>query len=384
MSAPLFPVPPGRTLGIAGSGQLGRMLAMAAKQMGYRVVVLGPSPDDPAAQVADAAIAAPLDDVEAGLRLAAESSVVTFEFENVSSALARAVERRAPVLPRPEVLEIAQHRLREKEALKRIGAPTAPFRAVRSLGDLEEALAAFGAPVLLKTARGGYDGKGQALVESPRGAAEAFQRLGGGAVELIAEALVPFAKELSVIVARGLDGKCEAFPVVENEHRGGILHRSVAPARLPGPVQERAVRLALQVAEALDVVGLLAVEMFYVEPDGLLVNELAPRPHNSGHFTLDACLVSQFEQHVRAVCGLPLGSPAQHSAAVMLNVLGEHVPALHRALRELLSDPALKLHLYGKKEARAGRKMGHITVLAGDVSEALERAERAWHLITSG
>jgi len=383
VSAPSFPVLPGRTLGIAGSGQLGRMTSIAAKQMGYRVVVLGPSPDDPAAQVADAAIAAPLDDVQAGLWLAAESSVVTFEFENVSSQLARAMEQRAPVLPRPEVLEIAQHRLREKEALTRIGAPTAPFRAVRSLGDLEEALAAFGAPAILKTARGGYDGKGQALVESPRSAADAFERLGGDTGELIAEAFVPFSKELSVIVARGLNGRSAAFPVVENEHKGGILHRSIAPARVPERVQKGAVRLALQVAEALDVVGLLAVEMFYVEPDGLLVNELAPRPHNSGHFTLDACLTSQFEQHVRAVCGLPLGSVAQHSAAVMLNILGEHMGALHRFLPELMSDPALKLHLYGKGEARAGRKMGHLTVLADDVSDAIERAERAWRLIES-
>lgn len=384
MSTAPFPVPPGRTLGVAGSGQLGRMTAIAAKQMGYRVVVLGPSPRDPAAQVADAAIVAPLDDVEAGLRLAAESSVVTFEFENVSAALARAVEGRAPVLPRPGVLEIAQHRLREKEALRRIGAPTAPFRAVRSLSDLEEALASFGAPVLLKTARGGYDGKGQILIDRPEGAALAFEQLGAGSVELIVEAVVPFAKELSVIVARGRDGSTEAFPVVENEHRGGILHRSVAPARLPEPVRERAVRLALHVAGALDVVGLLAVEMFYVAPDELLVNELAPRPHNSGHFTLDACFTSQFEQHVRAVCGLPLGSPRQHSAAVMLNLLGEHMASLQRALRELLSDPALKLHLYGKDEARAGRKMGHLTVLGRDVSEALERAAWAWRLVSPG
>lgn len=378
MTPPPFPVLPGETLGILGAGQLGRMTAIAAKQMGYRVAVLGPEGDDPAAQVADVVIAAPLDDVEAGLELASVSSAVTFEFENVAASVARAMQERAPVLPRPEVLEVAQHRLREKETLQRIGVPTAPFHAVRSAGELERALEALGLPALLKTAQGGYDGKGQVLIRRPDEAARAFDRLGAGSVELIAEAFVPFTKELSVVVARGRGGASAAFPVVENEHKDGILHRSIAPARVSSGAREKASRLALKIAGALDVVGLLAVEMFYVEPDRLLVNELAPRPHNSGHFTLDACITSQFEQHVRAVLGLPLGSPAQHSAAVMLNLLGEHVEALRGAWDELLREPALKLHLYGKREARPGRKMGHLTLLGANVGDAIERAEETW------
>lgn len=373
-----FPIPPGRTLGIAGSGQLGRMTAIAAKQMGYRVAVLGPAKDDPAAQVADEAITASLDDVRAGLRLAECSSVVTFEFENVAAPVAQAMQERAPVLPRPKVLEIAQHRLREKEALQRIGAPIAPFLPVRSLSELDEALRNFGTPALLKTARGGYDGKGQVRIGRPDEAGRAFEQLGAGEVELVAEAFVPFAKELSVVVARGQGGESAAFPVVENEHKDGILHRSIAPARVSAALQAKAAELARHIAEALDVVGILAVEMFYVEPDGLLVNELAPRPHNSGHYTLDACVTSQFEQHVRAVCGLPLGSPFQHSPAVMLNLLGEHMEALQGAWSRLLQEPKLKLHLYGKREARKGRKMGHITALGDTLDEALDRAERAW------
>lgn len=384
MSSSVFPVLPGQTLGILGSGQLGRMTAIAAKQMGFRVAVLGPGKDDPAAQVADSVIEAPLDDVGAGLRLAEASSVVTLEFENVASPVARAMEERVPVLPGPQVLEIAQHRLREKESLQRIGAPTAPFLPARSLNELSKALRHLGTPAVVKTARGGYDGKGQAVVRHPGEAAQVYERLRSGTAEFIVEGFVPFAKELSVIVARGQGGESAAFPVVENEHRNGILHRSIAPARVPEEVRAEAVRLACEIARGLGVVGLLAVEMFYVEPGRLLVNELAPRPHNSGHYTLDACITSQFEQHVRAVCGLPLGSPKQHSAAVMLNLLGEHIDALRRNLRALLQEPGVKLHLYGKREARPGRKMGHLTVIGTCLDEVLQQAGRAWRLIGAG
>lgn len=378
------PILPGSALGILGSGQLGRMTAIAARHMGYRVVSLGPSASDPAAGVSDTFIAARLDDLDAAERLGQAADVVTLEFENVSAKVVGRLEAMRPVRPSASVLALAQDRIREKESLERLGVPVAPFAPVRSLEELHQAIDRIGLPCLLKTARGGYDGKGQIRIESAREADGAFARLGNGQVPLVAEALVPFTRELSVIVSRGRDGEMASFPVCENEHVQGILHRTIAPARVPPTVREAAGALAERIASSLGVVGTLAVEMFFVAPDQLLVNELAPRPHNSGHYTLDACAASQFEQHIRAVCGLPLASTRQWAPAVMLNLLGEHMPALAEQCTRLLAEGGVKLHLYGKVEARPGRKMGHLTVLGDSMDEALEIASRAWSLIGAG
>ena len=374
----ISPILPGSTLGILGSGQLGRMTAMAAKAMGYRVVVMGAAPDDPAAQVADEFVRGELGNPDDVLRLAQEADVVTPEIENIDPAGVEALEAVRPVRPGAHVLAVAQDRRREKESMERIGVPVAPFRPVGSLKELEDALAVLGCPCILKTTRGGYDGRGQVRIERPEEAGPAFRSLGEGRVGLLVEAVVPFVKEVSVVVARTPDGRTEAFPVAENEHRNGILHRTIAPARIDPAVAAEARALAGRVAEALGVVGLLAVEMFLDGSGRLLVNELAPRPHNSGHYTLDACVTSQFEQNVRAVCGLALGSPEQFRPAVMLNILGEHLPAVMEHYTNLLMDPYVKIHLYGKAEARKGRKMGHLLVTGAAVGEAVERAERLW------
>ena len=373
---------PGSTVGFLGSGQLGRMSAMAAKAMGYRVAVLGPRPDDPAAQVADVFVAGDLQNPADLARLFAAADVVTAEIESVNADALRTLQARRPVRPGPSVLAIAQDRLREKETLAKIGVPVAPFRPIARPEELAAFVAELGRPCLLKTTRGGYDGRGQVRVERPADAATAFESLGGGKAGLIAEGLVPFVKEVSVVVARCADGAVRSFPVAENEHRRGILHRSIAPARIPAALADAARRLAEGVAHALEVVGLLAVEMFVDDQGRLLVNELAPRPHNSGHYTLDACVTSQFEQNVRAVCGLSLGAVDQLRPAVMLNILGEHLPAVRSRYTELLKDPYLKIHLYGKAEARPGRKMGHLLVTASSVDEAVERAEALWANLT--
>lgn len=374
------PVLAGGTIGVVGGGQLGRMLALEARRMGYRTLVLDPAPDAPAAQVADGQIRAPLGDADAMRELARRSDVVTLEWENADVDALRALPPEVPVHPGPHVLEVAQHRVREKDAARRLGLPTAGYRPVGSAEELRAALAEIGTPAVLKTARGGYDGKGQAVIRAP---AEADAALAAVAprpgTELILEAFVPFRLEVSAVCARTEAGEVATFPIAENVHERGILDATIVPARVEESVAREARRIAEAMAEGLGVVGLLAVEMF-VEADGhLRVNEVAPRPHNSGHYTWEACVVSQFEQHLRAVCGLPLGATDLLRPAAMVNLLGEHVgngegrPGLVEALR----DPAVALHLYGKHEGRPGRKMGHLTVLAGTPDEALERALRA-------
>jgi 5-(carboxyamino)imidazole ribonucleotide synthase len=372
---------PGSTIGVIGGGQLGRMLALEARRMDYRVLVLDPGEDAPAAQVADGHIRAPLDDVDAARELARRSDVITLEWENADAAMVRAVEEIAPVRPGAHVLEIAQHRVREKDAVSRLGVPTAPYRAVDGLGDLERALAELGTPAVLKTARGGYDGKGQRVLRDASEAAEAIHELGGG--DLILEGFVDFRLEASVVCARGPDGEIATFPVVENIHERGILDFTIAPARVSGTVARRAREIGEALVEGLDVVGLLAVELFVGHDDALFVNELAPRPHNSGHYTWEACSVSQFEQQLRAVCGLPLGRAELLRPACMANLLGEHLstPAGLSGLIETLALPLVSLHLYGKREARRGRKMGHLTALADTPDEAFRRAEQARALL---
>ncbi|MGB8273844.1 MAG: 5-(carboxyamino)imidazole ribonucleotide synthase [Alphaproteobacteria bacterium] len=354
---------PGAAIGILGGGQLGRMSAMAAARLGFRTHVFTPEADSPAAQVSGKATVAPYTD-EAALRAFARSvDVVTFEFENVPFEAVTAIEDLVPVRPKPDVLRICQDRLLEKTFAWDNEVATAPFAPVTDRTSLEAAFETLGRPAVFKTRRHGYDGKGQ--VRIPAGDDEAFWRAVDEAAGIAAaapsilEAFVDFSCELSVIVARGVTGETAVYDVVENEHVHGILDRTIAPARVSGALAGEAQRMALVLANALDLVGLLAVEMFLTRDDQLLVNELAPRPHNSGHWTLDACVTSQFEQHVRAVTGLPLGSTRRLANAEMKNLIGAEVDRW----RDLVAEPDVKVHLYGKTETKPGRKMGHVTRL---------------------
>jgi len=366
---------PGATLGVLGSGQLGRMFAVAARRMGYRVHVLSPDDDTPAGQIADVEINASYDDLDAVAKFARGVSVVTFEFENVPSATTEAAERFAPVRPRGAVLHATQNRLREKRFLQTIGVPTTPFAAVRSVADLAQAVEALRLPAVLKTADWGYDGKGQRMLRPGDELATAWNSL--ATTEAILEAFVDYECELSVVGARGLNGDVALYGPIHNEHRNHILDVSHCPAALPDGVATSALEIGRAVLEALDVVGVLCVEMFLARDGRLLVNELAPRPHNSGHLTIDAHVSCQFEQQVRAVCGLPLGSARQLTPAAMVNLLGDLWRNGDPAWARACAAPEVKLHLYGKQQARPGRKMGHLTALAPTAELAVELAHGA-------
>jgi 5-(carboxyamino)imidazole ribonucleotide synthase len=382
VSAALRAILPGSAVGVLGSGQLGRMFAIAARRMGYRVHVLSPDSDTPAGQVADVEVAAAYDDLDAVRSFAAKVGVVTFEFENVPAATAAAAEERAPVRPGGGVLHVCQQRLREKGFLAAAGLPVPDFVAVRSSEDLRAGLARVGVPAVLKTAAFGYDGKGQARVGSLAEAEAAWAAV--GRQECILEAFVDFEREVSVVAARGLDGSFAHYGVIGNEHRRHILDVSVSPAPVEPAVLAGAVALARAVLEELDVVGLLCVEMFLTRGGSLLINELAPRTHNSGHLTVDACVTSQFEQQLRAVCGLPLGSTESHRPAAMANLLGELWTGGEPDWARACAFADVKLHLYGKAEARPGRKMGHLTALASTTEEARDRVLRARSALTAG
>jgi 5-(carboxyamino)imidazole ribonucleotide synthase len=373
-------IPPGATVGVLGSGQLGRMFAIAARRMGYRVHTLSPDTDTPTGQVADREIQAAYDDLDAVRDFARGVDVVTFEFENVSAAAAEAAAAHAPVRPAGAVLHTTQHRLREKNFLVQAGIPVAPFAPVRSLDDLEAALATLGTPAVLKTAGWGYDGKGQVKIAAAGEAAAAWQTIGGQ--EAILEAFVDFDREVSVVAARGLDGAFAHFGVIENRHQRHILDVSIAPAAVPPAVEREAVEIARGILEGLKVVGVLCVEMFLGRDGRLLVNELAPRPHNSGHLTFDACVTSQFEQQLRAICGLPLGSPELLRPAAMANLLGDLWADGDPDWVAACRYPGVKLHLYGKADARPGRKMGHLTALAATPEAAVAQVVAARGALT--
>jgi 5-(carboxyamino)imidazole ribonucleotide synthase len=368
---------PGATIGVLGSGQLGRMFAMAARRMGYLVHTFSPETDTPTGQVADFEVTASYDDLEAVRRFAERVEVVTFEFENVPAATVEAISGVVPVRPDGATLYTTQHRLREKTFLQGAGIPIAPFRRVGTRAELDHALDEIGCPAVLKTAGFGYDGKGQRLIKSAEESAPAFDSLGGQ--EAVLEAFVDFEREVSVVCARGANGETAHFGVVENSHERHILDCTIAPARVSPQVARRATEIAESLLEQLSIVGVLCVEFFLKRDGELFVNELAPRPHNSGHFTIDACTTSQFEQQVRAVCGLPLGATEQLRPAAMANLLGELWQDGQPDWRAACAIPNVKLHLYGKREARAGRKMGHLTALARTTDEALRsvRAARA-------
>lgn len=363
---------PPAVIGIVGGGQLGRMLALAARRMGYRVRALCPDADPPVTAAAEV-IRAGYDDPFAVADFLDGVAVLTWEFENVPAALAAAAEARGiPVRPAGGVLHITQDRLREKHFLQEAGLPLPAWRAVDSLATLEAALGAVGRPAVLKTAAFGYDGKGQAKLTADTDAAEAWKAIGSQPAVL--EAFVPFDLELSVVAARGADGAFAHWGAIENRHRNHILDLSIAPARVPAAVAWEAVTLARRVLEALDVVGVLGVELFLTAAGRLLVNELAPRTHNSGHLTLEASPTSQFEQQVRAICGLPLGDSRIRGGAVMANLLGDAWDGGEPDWAAALTMPGVTLHLYDKHSPRSGRKMGHLTAVAGSVEEALRRA----------
>ncbi|HEX8354209.1 MAG TPA: 5-(carboxyamino)imidazole ribonucleotide synthase [Pyrinomonadaceae bacterium] len=371
---------PGAAVGVLGSGQLGRMFAIAARRMGYRVHTFSPDSDTPTGQVADREYECPYDDLGAVREFARGVSVVTFEFENVPAEAVEAAAQLAPVRPSGAALYTTQHRLREKTFLSARGFPVAPFRHVTAPDGLRAALAEVGFPAVLKTAGFGYDGKGQTRIDSADDADAAFAALRGQ--EGVVEAFVDFEREVSVVAARGLGGEFAHYGVVENTHSRHILDLSVAPARVGPEVAREAVEIARAVLEGLDVVGVMCVEFFLTRAGRLLVNELAPRPHNSGHFTFDASLTSQFEQQLRAVCGLPLGSTELLRPAAMANLLGDLWRGGEPDWRAALARPDVKLHLYGKTEARPGRKMGHLTALAATPEEAARAAVDARDALT--
>lgn len=359
---------PGSTIGVLGGGQLGRMFAMAARRLGYRVHTLAPEHDTPAGQISDVEVKSSYDDLDQIRSFARGVDVVTFEFENVPAAAAAAAEAHALVRPSGHALEIAQHRIREKTFLARNGLPVAAFVPVNSEVDLANAIQRVGRPAVLKTAALGYDGKGQAAIDGTVEPGAVWRELGGR--EAILEPFLNLECELSVIAARGVGGAWSHFGPIENEHRHHILDVSVAPTHVPARVAAEAIAATRTVMETLDYIGLLCVEFFLTCDGRLLINELAPRPHNSGHLTFDACRTSQFEQQLRAICGLPLGSPELLQPAAMANVLGDLWAAGEPDWAAALALPDVKLHLYGKATPRPGRKMGHLTVLAPTSEEA--------------
>ncbi len=368
---------PGATLGVMGSGQLGRMFALAARRMGYRVHTFSPESDTPTGQVADHEVVASYDDEAAVRDFARGISVLTFEFENVPSRTIGWATEHCAVRPSGRVLHTCQHRLREKEFLAAAGLPVAPFRKIESAAELVAAAAEIGLPGVLKTAAFGYDGKGQRKLQPGDDLAAAWQPFDGQPAVL--EKFITFEREISVLVARGLDGSIATWPVCENEHANHILDVTLCPARIPAAVAEAARTLAERVAVSLDLVGVLAVELFLLASGEIIINELAPRPHNSGHATFDASLTSQFEQQVRAICGLPLDSTESLRPAAMANLLGDEWADGEPNWPAALALPGVKLHLYGKAEPKPGRKMGHLTALASTVEEAAAavRAARA-------
>jgi len=374
------PVLPGSTIGVLGSGQLGRMFAMAARRMGYLVHTFSPETDTPTGQISDREVTASYDDRDAVLEFARRVDVITFEFENIPSTTVDAVAEIVPVRPSGQALHTAQHRAREKSFLSRAGFPVTPFRHVRTIEELRAALRELGTPAVLKTAGFGYDGKGQSRIDSAEDAQKAFDAL--GRQEAILEAFVDFEREVSVVAARGADGAVANYGVIENRHSRHILDVSLAPANVTDDVLRAATEIAEAILVELDVVGVLCVE-FFLKPDGsLFVNELAPRPHNSGHLTIDACVTSQFEQQLRAICGLPLGSTEQFSPAAMANLLGDLWQPGEPDWAAACSFPNVKLHLYGKREPRPRRKMGHLTARASSTNEALELVRAARESLT--
>lgn len=364
------PILPNSTIGVFGSGQLGRMFAIEARKMGYRVHTFSPASDTPTGQVADFETSADYSDLEKVEKFARLVDVVTFEFENVPSKTVETAAQFIGVYPKGEILHTTQNRLREKNFLSKNGFPVAPFRHIKTIDDLYHAVPEIGLPSVLKTAGFGYDGKGQSKINSSADIETAFDRLGGK--ESVLEAFVDFEKEVSVVAARDFSGNFAHYGVIENAHAQHILDVSFAPAICSENIFNEAIEIARNIAETLEYVGTLCVEFFLTKDEKLLVNEIAPRPHNSGHLTFDACVTSQFEQQLRAVCGLPLGSTEFYAPCAMANLLGDVWQAGEPNWEKALQIENVKLHLYGKAEARTGRKMGHLTASGETAEEAVK------------
>jgi 5-(carboxyamino)imidazole ribonucleotide synthase len=363
---------PGATIGIIGGGQLGRMMALAAKAQGFRIAVLEPTEDSPCGQVADFEIIGAYNDREAILQLAHISDVITYEFENIDADTLAWICEESYVPQGPELLTITQDRIKEKAAIVQAGVKVAPYEVINSVNDLVGKIGTIGYPAVLKTARGGYDGKGQLVLRTPQDLTRGEALLQHGACVL--EKWIGFEKEISVIVTRNIDGETAIFPVAENIHADNILHQTIVPARISEEIHADAVQKASQLASSLGLVGTLAVEMFVTNNGTIFINELAPRPHNSGHYTIEACETSQFEQHIRAICNWPLGSTHLLKPAVMVNLLGEHYDGLFADIPKIKD---WKVHLYGKKDPKVKRKMGHITVLTDNIENTLSEIENS-------
>lgn len=361
---------PPSIIGIIGGGQLGMMTIREAQRMGYGSIVWDPDPDCPAARLADETVTAPFSDQNAARRVVESANVVTFEFEHIDSSVVRWIEDHSNVFPSSNILRISQHRRIEKDELSKRGFPVVNYRVAASSDELKNAFAALGFPIVVKTATAGYDGKGQHVIPNQAQAGGFLENLSEDFREVIVESFVDLQTELSVIAVRGSNGIIRTFPVAENEHRENILYKSTIPARVTHSIKNAAVELASDLIEQLEVIGILCVEMFVTKEGRVLVNELAPRPHNSGHYSLDACDISQFEALVRSICHLPLPAPELLSPCAMINILGRDLEVLDHS--EVLNLPGTKIHLYGKKRVEPKRKMGHITIL-GPSSEEVGR-----------
>ncbi|AQU78616.1 MULTISPECIES: 5-(carboxyamino)imidazole ribonucleotide synthase [Planococcus] len=363
---------PGQTIGIIGGGQLGRMMALAAKEAGFKIAVLDPAMDSPTGQVADIQIVAPFNDQHALEELAEVSDVITYEFENIDVEGLSKLAEIAYVPQGSELIRVTQNRIVEKQAISEAGAVVADYVTASTFEELKEKSSQLSFPFVVKTARGGYDGKGQQTVSSIEELSLAKRLFTNG--ECVAEAFVEFTKEISVIIQRNVHGETAILPIGENIHKDHILHETIVPARIDKKTIDEAKKAAEKIATHLNMVGTLAVEMFVLEDGGIIVNELAPRPHNSGHYSIEATNISQFHQHIRAICGWPLRQPILWSQAVMVNVLGEHVAPLASKIAQF---PNWSIHLYGKDEAKQKRKMGHVTILTEDLEATLGEIDRS-------
>ena len=359
---------PGQTIGIIGGGQLGRMMAVAAKEAGFKIAVLEPTMDSPCGQVADIRIVADYDDEAALEELAEVSDVITYEFENIDYAGLKRLTQMAYVPQGAELIRITQNRITEKAAIVEAGCPVAPYIVAETYEQLVEQIDTLGFPCIVKTARGGYDGKGQQLLKSKEDLPLCEQLFEHS--ECIAEGFVPFTKEISVIVQRNGDGDTKCLPVGENIHVNHILHETIVPARIAQHTTDKAIEAAIKIADHLQLIGTLAIEMFVLENGEILINECAPRPHNSGHYSIEGCNISQFTQHIRAVCGWPLREPKLWGPTVMVNLLGQHVVPLTNSISKY---PDWSIHLYGKSEAKVNRKMGHVTIMTDDLEATLNQ-----------
>ncbi|WP_088036145.1 5-(carboxyamino)imidazole ribonucleotide synthase [Evansella clarkii] len=381
-------IKPGKTIGILGGGQLGRMMALSAREMGYRVAVLEPGPDSPCGQVADVQVEAAYNDLAGAEKLAELCDILTYEFENIDANTATWLEQQMYLPQGSDLLSITQDRIQEKRAIASFGVPVVPYQPVETYVHLQEAAEDLGLPAVLKTTRGGYDGKGQRVIRAAAELEAAWEEMQDKG-PFVLESWISFEKEISVIVTRSVHGELSVFPVAENIHKNNILHKTIVPARITKETEKEAEKLAEHLAMSFNLIGTLAVEMFLGQDGKLYVNELAPRPHNSGHYTINACATSQFEQHIRAVCGWPLGSTELLKPVVMVNILGEHMEKVMEHVRDI---KGAHLHLYGKAEARTGRKMGHVNVLAETTEEALKEvndspiwsSEESMRRITTG